>query len=155
MSILTEFKAYHNISKSTYLKFYQTFIRIFSNYLAVTNKGKKLLTADEKIAKRMIESGNKGLYLNLGIEPHFTIPGNPEAKSIEAFWGYCIAPFEKSFSSWIGNKLENRPEVFKNMDNKTLVRKFGEKFPTWDEFCEGIYQNKIHIYRKTLLCQYP
>jgi len=111
--------------------------------------GKRRLTTDEKIAKRMLESGDKGLYGNLGIEYHFTIPGNPESKSIEAFWSFCIAPFEKSFSSWIGNKPENRPAIFNGMDNKTLVRKFGNKFPTWKEFCERLdryidyYNNKV------------
>jgi transposase InsO family protein len=101
-------------------------------------QGKKKLTTDEKIAKRMIHNGDKGLYLNLGIEYHFTIPGNPESKGIEGFWDYCISPFEKSFPSWIGNKIENRPEIFKNYDSKTLARKFGDKFPTWDEFCEKL-----------------
>ncbi|MCL2065147.1 MAG: Mu transposase C-terminal domain-containing protein [Candidatus Cloacimonetes bacterium] len=111
--------------------------------------GKRRLTTDEKIAKRMLESGDKGLYGNLGIDYHFTIPGNPESKSIEAFWNYCVAPFEKSFSSWIGNKPENRPAIFNGMDNKTLVRKYGEKFSTWNEFCERLdryidyYNNKV------------
>jgi hypothetical protein len=97
----------------------------------------------------MIESGNKGLYGNLGIDVRFTIPGNPESKSIEAFWDYCISEFEKSFVSWIGNDIESRPEIFKNMDNKVLARKYGNKFPTWDEFCEKLnkfiqyYNNKV------------
>ena len=117
--------AYRNVEYSP-LEFYKE------------HKGKKLLTADEKIAKQMIESGNKGLYLNLGIEPHFTIPGNPEGKSIEAFWDYCIAPFEKSFPSWVGNNFQNRPDIFKNLDNKTLARKYGDKFPTWQEFTDRL-----------------
>ncbi|MCL2065036.1 MAG: Mu transposase C-terminal domain-containing protein [Candidatus Cloacimonetes bacterium] len=100
--------------------------------------GKRRLTTDEKIAKRMLESGDKGLYMNLGIECHFTIPGNPESKSIEPFWKYGISAFEKSFLSWCGNNPESRPEMYKNMDSKTLVRKFGEKFPTWDEFTEKL-----------------
>jgi len=114
----------------------------------VESRGKKLLTADEKIARRMLHNGDKGLYMNMGIEYHYALPGNPESKSIEAFWDYCISPFEKSFPSWIGNKFENRPEIFKGMDNKTLVRKYGDKFPTWDEFCERLdkyiqyYNNK-------------
>ena len=101
--------------------------------------GKKKLTATQKIAKRMIESGDKGLYANIGMEIHFTIPKNPESKSIEPFWDFCIGNFEKSFISWIGNKPENRPEIFKNMDNKTLVRKYGDKFPTWENFCDRLY----------------
>ena len=114
----------------------------------VESRGKKLLTADEKIAKRMLQNGDKGLYMNMGIEYHYALPGNPESKSIEAFWDYCISPFEKSFPSWIGNKFENRPEIFKGMDNKTLVRKYGDKFPTWDAFCDRLdkyiqyYNNK-------------
>ena len=32
--------------------------------------GKRRLTPDEKVAKRMLESGDKGLYGNLGIEYH-------------------------------------------------------------------------------------
>jgi hypothetical protein len=111
-------------------------------------QGKKRLTADEKIAKRMLMDGDKGLYENMGIKVHFTIRGNLESKSIEPFWNYCIAPFEKSFPSWIGNKPENRPEIFKNYDNKTLARKYSHMFPTWDEFCEKLekyvnyYNNK-------------
>ena len=61
---------------------------------------------------------------------------NPESKGIEAFWAYAIAPFEKGFKSWIGNKFNERPDLFKGMDNKTLVRKHKDLFPTWDEFCE-------------------
>jgi hypothetical protein len=53
--------------------------------------------------------------------------------------------FEKSFPSWIGNKPENRPEIFRNMDNKTLARKYGDKFPTWDEFCDRL-DKYIHYY---------
>jgi transposase InsO family protein len=111
-------------------------------------QGKKRLTADEKIAKRMLLNGDKGLYENMGIKVHFTIPGNPESKNIEPFWNYCVAPFEKSFPSWIGNKPENRPEIFRNYDNKTLARKYSHMFPTWDEFCEKLekyvnyYNNK-------------
>ena len=108
-------------------------------------KGKKRLTADQKIAKRMLESGDRGLYENLGIKISFTIPGNPESKCIESFWNYCISPFEKSFPSWIGNKQENRPEFFKNLDNKTLARRYGDKFPTWDEICERL-DKYIHFY---------
>jgi hypothetical protein len=83
--------------------------------------------------------------MNLGIEYHFTIPGNAESKSIEPAWKYCLDAFEKSFPSWIGNKPENRPEIFKNMDNKTLARKYGDKFPTWDEFCDRL-DKYIHYY---------
>jgi transposase InsO family protein len=98
-------------------------------------KGKKRLSNDEKIAKRMIENGDMGLYKNIGLEYHFTIPGNPESKSIEAFWNYAISPFEKHFPSWCGNTFENRPEVLKKYENKVLVRKHSDMFPTWDDFC--------------------
>ena len=114
-------------------------------YFYNETKNKQRLTADQKIAKRMLENGDFGLYENLGIKVSFTIPGNPESKAIEAFWSYAIAPFEKSFPSWIGNKPENRPELFKNLDNKTLARKYGDKFPTWHEF-EVRLDKYIHYY---------
>jgi hypothetical protein len=94
-------------------------------------KGKKKLSKDEKIAKRMIESGDMGLYRNIGIDYHFTIPGNPESKSIEAFWNYAFSTFEKHFSSWCGNTIENRPDILKKYENKVLVRKHAHLFPTW------------------------
>jgi hypothetical protein len=119
-------------------------------------RGKLRLTAKQKIAKRMLMEGDKGLYENLGIKMSFTLHENPESKSIEAFWDYAIAPFEKSFPSWVGNKPENRPEIFKNMDNKTLCRKYGDRFPTWDEFCDKLdrfiiyYNNKARSTLQTI-----
>ncbi|MCL1827554.1 MAG: Mu transposase C-terminal domain-containing protein, partial [Candidatus Cloacimonetes bacterium] len=101
-------------------------------------KGKKKLSKDEKIAKRMIESGDMGLYRNIGLEYHFTIPGNPESKSIEAFWNYAFSPFEKHFPSWCGNSFENRPDNLKNYENKVLVRKHASLFPTWNDFCDKL-----------------
>jgi hypothetical protein len=73
------------------------------------------------------------------------LPGNPESKSIEAFWNYAFGPFEKGFKSWCGNKYENRPEIFTKFENKVLVRKHPDMFPSWDEFIERL-ENYISIY---------
>jgi len=100
--------------------------------------GKRKLTPAQKKAKQMLLDGKKGLYRDLGIDVHFTIPGNAESKSIEPFWNYCISKFEKSFPSWTGNTKEARPEFFKNIDSKSLALMHGDKFPTWDEFCERL-----------------
>ena len=119
-------------------------------------EGKQRMTKDQKIAVHMIENGNRGLYLNMGIEYSFTIPGNPESKGIESFWDYAFAPFEKSFNSYIGSKFEDRPEAFKGLENKVLVRRYKGLFPTFEEFLDRFdqyiqfYNNKQRSYLQTI-----
>ncbi len=101
--------------------------------------GKKRNTASKKKALEMIARGDNGLYKNLGISYSFTIPGNPESKMIEPFWGFCVSQFEKAFPVWIGNKIEKRPEVLK-LTNKKLIKKYGKYIPTWEQYEELLKQ---------------
>jgi hypothetical protein len=92
-------------------------------------------SATGSLAKKMIFEGDNGLYNNLGIEYSFTKPKNAKGKSIEGFWGFCVSRYEMRFPVWIGNKIENRPEVLKKPSQKVL-KLYGEHIPTWEQYIE-------------------
>jgi transposase len=106
-----------------------------ADFVPLAYAGKKRLTPAVKRAKEMLSKGDKGLYANLGIKCAFTIPGNPESKSIEPFWNFCISMFEKIFDVWIGNNIQNRPEILK-LTNAVLMKRYGNYIPTWEQYDE-------------------
>ena len=85
-------------------------------------------------ALKLIQEGKIGLYNELGIKYSFTRAYNPESKSIEPFWNFCLSDFEKSFFSYTGRNIEERPEHFKNKNLTVIFRQYGDKIPTWEEY---------------------
>jgi len=56
----------------------------------------------------------KGIYLLLGIQASFAIPGNPKAKPIERFFGTLEADFGVAFPGYRGRDVAHRPEKLKD-----------------------------------------
>ncbi len=115
-----------------------------ADFVPLAYAGKKRLTPAVKRAKEMLSKGDKGLYANLGISCRFTIPGNPESKSIEPFWGFCVSMFEKIFPVWIGNNIQNRPDILK-LTNAVLMKRYGKYIPTWEQYDE-LLQRFIQVW---------
>jgi len=115
-------------------------------------QGKKKLTIVQKKAIEMIDNGNYGLYGNLGIDYHFTIPGNPQSKSIEPAWKYVFGNFE----SWVGDKIHYSTDTFKGIENRVLIRKHRDRFLTWEALCDLLenyvtyYNNKPRAINQTI-----
>jgi cytidine deaminase len=107
-------------------------------------KNKKRLSNYEKIAKRMIESGDMGLYRNIGLDYHFTIPGNPESKSIEAAWKIVFGDFER----WLDTQIKVCNEDFQGIENRVLLRKYRDEFFSWESFCDLLDKFVIHYNNK-------
>jgi cytidine deaminase len=95
-------------------------------------QGKKTKTATQKIANQMIDNGDYGLYGNLGIEYHFTIPGNPESKAIEPAWSYVLGDFEK----WLGGQISICKEEYQGLETRVILSKHKDKFFSWESFCD-------------------
>ncbi len=90
---------------------------------------------------KMDEDETAGIYKLLGIEPHFCIPANAQAKNIERWFWTMEQGFEKAFQTYRGNNTLNRPE---NVDRRI---KAGKAVPEWNEIgcCMGNY---VEIYNQ-------
>jgi hypothetical protein len=113
---------------------------------------KKRNTKGKQRAQAMLDSGDLGMYKNIGIkEYHFTIPKNSESKMIEPFWKWCFSRFEDKFPVYFGRKPEEREEMLK-MTNRELCVKFSDAIPTLEEF-EELLKGFIHMWNtSTELC---
>ncbi len=113
---------------------------------------KKRDTQGKQRALKMIDSGDLGLYKNVGIkEYHFTIPKNSESKMIEPFWNWCFSKFEDKFPVYFGRKPAEREEMLK-MTNRELCVKYSDAIPTLEQF-EELLRGFIHLWNtSTELC---
>lgn len=82
-----------------------------------------------------------GIYKMLGIEPHFCIPANAQAKNIERWFWTQEINFQKAFSTYRGNNVLNRPE---GVDDRI---KSEQNVLEWDEF-ESCLENYIENYNQ-------
>jgi putative transposase len=55
------------------------------------------------------------LLATLGITAHWAMPYNARAKIIENWFGLMSRQFDRTWSTWCGNKPERRPEVMKKL----------------------------------------
>ena len=83
----------------------------------------------------------QGIYSILGIGIIFNIPGNAQAKPIERFFP-ILADFEKTFPTYRGNTITNRPE---GVDDRI---RDGKCVLEWDEFSSCL-ENYIDHYNQT------
>ena len=89
-------------------------------------------------AKALIESGQQGFYRQVGIQQiTYSIPGNPESKTIEALWNIIFEDFERAHASFCGKSPERRPEPMQDTP-RTILKKYGHLIPTWSEFLARI-----------------
>ncbi len=100
------------------------------------NKRKKN-TDPWKKAKRIIESGDDGIYKKIGIKRiTYSIPGNAESKTIEPLWNHLFEDMERKQVTFAGKTTTDRPE---HMDGKTInniIKEFWHLIPSWDEFIQ-------------------
>ncbi len=91
------------------------------------------------------EAEIRGIYTLLGIEVHFCIPGNPQAKPIErGFWTQEIN-FQKAFPTYRGNNILNRPEgVDKRMKDEKHVHKWDDFLGFLKDYIDDFNQNHHH-----------
>ncbi len=57
------------------------------------------------------KSYTEGIFYALGIKPHFAIPHNARAKTIERQFRMWIESFEKDFPTYTGKNSSERPEI--------------------------------------------
>ncbi|MBN1227667.1 MAG: Mu transposase C-terminal domain-containing protein, partial [Deltaproteobacteria bacterium] len=82
-----------------------------------------------------------GIYKLLGIEAHFCIPANAQAKPIERWFWTNETNFQVEFETYRGNNILNRPE---GVDSRI---KSGKSVPEWGEF-KKFLGNYIEIYNQ-------
>jgi putative transposase len=69
---------------------------------------------------RFDKTKTEGIFNLLGIEPHFSIPHNPNGKSrIERWFGTLHEQFDKSFRTYCGSNHADRPESLESILKKS------------------------------------
>ncbi|MGE5606273.1 MAG: DNA-binding domain-containing protein, partial [Bacteroidota bacterium] len=85
----------------------------------------------------------RSLVTELGIVPHFAIPKNARAKTIERFYRICAEKFDKRFPTYCGSNTNERPEGLNE-----LLKNHPEKIPTLQEIQQAFSDWVIHVYNK-------
>jgi len=91
-------------------------------------------SAPYKKAKALIEAGEIGIYRKAGISQiTYSIPGNPESKTIEPLWNIIFEDFERAHASFCGKSPAERPDQMKDTP-RNILKQYGHLIPTWEEF---------------------
>ncbi len=109
----------------------------------------KTMTKGKARALLLLESGYKGYFAECGTETTYVIPGHPWSKMIETANDYIFDPFETQprWFTYCGKDPLKRAERL-NMTNAVLIKKHGDKIPTWDYLIAEIKKH-IEIYNNT------
>jgi len=84
-----------------------------------------------------------GVYKLLGIEPHFAIPANAQAKPIERWFLTLEEHFDKAFPAYRGHHILARPEGV----DKRITKQADRYVMDWDEFLACV-DNHIELYNQ-------
>lgn len=102
----------------------------------------RLLSGKSKrIRTHLDEKEFTGIFLQLKIEPHFCIPGNPQSKSVERLFWTQETSFDVAFLTYRGNGISTRPE---GVDRRI---KSGKHTPEREEFLSYV-ENWITSYNE-------
>jgi len=95
-----------------------------------------------RISPKVDEGKTAGILKALGIETHFAIPFNPNAKSRIERWFGTLTPIFKSFKTYTGDSIENKPEQLNDiLKNHRNIPSFEEVKRRVGDFIAG-YNNR-------------
>ncbi len=90
-----------------------------------------------KKAKRIIASGDDGIYRKIGVKRiTYSIPGNAESKTIEPLWNHLFEDMERKQVAFAGKTPDKRPEHMDGLTINNIIKEYGHLIPTWDEFIQ-------------------
>jgi hypothetical protein len=112
---------------------YQNYMMDPYYYLRKRKKG----SDPYKKANRLIDAGEIGIYRKLGIKRiSYSLPKNPESKTIEALWNHLFEDMERKQAVFAGKSPDDRPVHIKGKTINQIIKEFGHLIPTWDEFIQ-------------------
>jgi len=86
-----------------------------------------------------------GIFNALKIEPHFSIPRNPNGKSRIERWFRTLDSFCKTFETYCGEGVESKPERLNSvLGNRRMIPKFAEVQARLAKFIEGDNASSEH-----------
>lgn len=92
--------------------------------------------------EKVDEARVRSLVVHLGIAPHFAIPRNARAKTIERDFRIVAEQFSKRFETWCGSNNEEKPagldELLKDLNRVPSLEEVRELFDGW----------VVHMYNK-------
>ena len=106
-------------------------------------------TKQQRLRKLSIEYDEvqfKGLFGLLDIEPHTSLAYNPNGKSrCEAWFRQMHSNFDRSFTSYVGNSPEARPESLKAvLDSPALAPTFAEAAEEFQRYLKASNARRDH-----------
>jgi putative transposase len=94
-------------------------------------------------AEQVDEARVRSLVTQLGIVPHFAIPKNARAKTIERFFRIVAEKFCKRFPTYCGSDNKERPEGLEE-----LLKNHPEKIPSFEEVQTAFNDWVKYVYNK-------
>jgi len=106
---------------------------------------KRIAGGVHRARHRRSEEEMHGLYLTLGVNCHFAIPGNAKAKIVERWFGGQREAFDKAvLRGYVGRSPEHRPEgseVARKRGDLLTLAEFTALFDAW---VEDVYHQTPH-----------
>ncbi|URA10523.1 transposase [Thermospira aquatica] len=81
-----------------------------------------------------INEAFEGLYARLGVDKHFAIPYNPNAKPIESFWRTFDNYFSRTLPGYTGKDNKNVPDITREQRKEGKLLKLSEYIEMLEKF---------------------